>query len=231
MTTQNPSGSGDVDQTLQVALLLAAVGGFLDAVVYLEHGHVFANAMTGNVVLLGIATMSHDGADALHHIAPLLAFLAGVTASKFVRVRLPRAAHPVALLLEIAALLVVGWLPPNFPQMVFTSMVAFVSALQVASFRHVGVLSYNSTFITGNLRDTAEGLYDGWVRGTLKDDERAAARDKARSMGVICACFLAGAVAGAVAAPRLNNRSFWLAEPLLLVVLGILLQRGCAARA
>jgi uncharacterized membrane protein YoaK (UPF0700 family) len=42
------------------ALLLAATGGLLDAVVYLNHGHVFANAMTGNVIFLAIATLGRD---------------------------------------------------------------------------------------------------------------------------------------------------------------------------
>jgi len=31
-------------------MLLAITGGLLDAVVYLNHGHVFANAMSGNVI-------------------------------------------------------------------------------------------------------------------------------------------------------------------------------------
>jgi hypothetical protein len=38
------------------ALLLGTTGGLLD-VVYLNHGHVFANAMTGNVIFLGIAAI------------------------------------------------------------------------------------------------------------------------------------------------------------------------------
>jgi uncharacterized membrane protein YoaK (UPF0700 family) len=42
------------------ALLLGTTGGFLDAVVYLNHGHVFANAMTGNVIFLGIAAIGRN---------------------------------------------------------------------------------------------------------------------------------------------------------------------------
>jgi uncharacterized membrane protein YoaK (UPF0700 family) len=42
------------------AMLLATTGGLLDAVVYLNHGHVFANAMTGNVIFLGIAVLGRD---------------------------------------------------------------------------------------------------------------------------------------------------------------------------
>jgi uncharacterized membrane protein YoaK (UPF0700 family) len=206
-------------EPLPIALLLATTGGLLDAVVYLNHGHVFANAMTGNVVLLGIACLSGDRTDALHHVAPLAAFLVGVLASKFARSRLGRAAHPAALGLEIVALLLVGGLPGRFPEMAFVSIVAFASAIQVASFRRVGDFTYNSTFITGNLRDTAEGAYDALIRGGQDDEASGKALTKARDLGSICACFLAGAVIGALAAPRLHNHSFWLGEPLLVTVL------------
>jgi len=40
--------------TLASGAILAAAGGFLDGLTYVGHGHVFANAMTGNVILLGI---------------------------------------------------------------------------------------------------------------------------------------------------------------------------------
>jgi uncharacterized membrane protein YoaK (UPF0700 family) len=222
MATQPKSEPANTPEPLPMALLLAATGGLLDAVIYLNHGHVFANAMTGNVVLLGIAVLSHDRMSALHHVAPLVAFLVGVAASKFTRSRLGDRALPAALVLEIIVLLLVGWLPVSFPEAAFVSAVAFVSALQVASFRHVGPFSYNSTFITGNLRDTAEGFYDAAVAGKAEPETRQNGIRKARSLGLICLCFLAGAVVGAIAAPRLHSCAFWLVEPLLLTVLAML---------
>ena len=42
-------------ETLPPALLLAVVGGFLDTYTYFTRGGVFANAQTGNMVLLSIA--------------------------------------------------------------------------------------------------------------------------------------------------------------------------------
>ena len=39
-------------ETFRVAALLALVGGFLDAYIYILRGGVFANAQTGNMVLL-----------------------------------------------------------------------------------------------------------------------------------------------------------------------------------
>jgi uncharacterized membrane protein YoaK (UPF0700 family) len=57
------------------------------------------------------------------------------------------------------------------------------------------------------------------VSGTVDRETRHNGVRKARSMALICLCFLGGAVAGAVAAPRLHNFSFWLVEPVLLTVL------------
>jgi uncharacterized membrane protein YoaK (UPF0700 family) len=41
---------------------------------------------------------------------------------------------------------------------------------------------------------------------------------QARALGLVCLCFLAGAILGAWAAPRFGNYSLWLTEPPLLAV-------------
>lgn len=202
---------------LPEAVLLAAIGGLLDAIVYLNDGHVFANAMTGNIVFLGIAILGRNWDKIIPRLIPLVGFFAGVTTSKHLRTRLR--IHPVlfGLGLEIVTIFVLGWLPRSFPQMAFTGIIAYVAAFQVASFRRVDRFAYNSTFLTGNLRDVAEGLYDGLAPySTLEMRERGCTQ--ARDLGLICLCFLVGAILGAWAAPRLGNHSLWLAEPLLLTV-------------
>src|ERR1035437_5390298 len=68
--------------TLGISALLALAGGFLDGFTYVGHGHVFANAMTGNVVLLGINCFSGSWNTALKHLPAILAFLAGVWVSQ-----------------------------------------------------------------------------------------------------------------------------------------------------
>ncbi len=202
--------------TLRDAVLLAATGGLLDTVVYLNHGHVFANAMTGNVVLLGISAVGRKWHEIVPHVVPIGGFLAGVWASKWMRSRLGGRTVLLGVGLEIVVLFAMGWLPRGFPEMTFTAVVAFVAAFQVASFRRVDEFSYNSTFLTANLRDVTEGLYDAGESGDVETKNKGFA--KARDLGLICVCFLAGAVVGAWCAPRLGNHSLWLAEPLLLIV-------------
>jgi uncharacterized membrane protein YoaK (UPF0700 family) len=223
MPTASKDEPANVPELLPTALLLAATGGLLDAVTYMNHGHVFANAMTGNTIFLGISMLTRDWIGVLQHTVPLVAFFAGIVTSKFMRARLGLAARPVGIALEIGTLAVMGALPAGFPEMLFVAMVAFASSLQMASFRHVGAFSYNSTFLTGNLRDAAEGLYDALAPGATDRAARRTALSKACELGLICLCFLVGAMVGAMAAPRLRNHSYWLPEPLLLMVLAGLL--------
>jgi uncharacterized membrane protein YoaK (UPF0700 family) len=201
---------------LSDALILASTGGLLDAFVYLNHGHVFANTMTGNVVLLGIAILGHQWREVVPHLVPILGFFAGVSSSRHLRTRSNRAVT-IALAFEIITLFALGWMPASFPDTLFTAIVAYVAAFQVTSFRHVNQLSFNSTFITGNLRNAIEGVHDALDPfGT--PDTREKGRAQGLALGLICLCFLAGAVLGAWAAPHLANRSLWLTEPLLFFV-------------
>jgi uncharacterized membrane protein YoaK (UPF0700 family) len=202
---------------LSDAMLLASTGGLLDAVVYINHGHVFANAMTGNVIFLGIAAVGRKWEEIIPHLVPLGGFFAGVLTSKHMRSRLGARSILLGLTLEILTLFALGWFPGSVPQMAFTAVIAYVAAFQVASFRRVDRFPYNSTFVTGNLRDVAEGFYDAVTSNT--SDTREKGVTQARDLSLICLCFLAGAIFGAWAAPRFGNHSLWFTEPLLLGVL------------
>lgn len=210
------------------AVLLAATGGLLDAVVYLDHGHVFANAMTGNTIFLGIAAIQGDWMQVLRHLVPIVGFLAGVVAARLIQQTHSASLRHSALLvltLEAAALFGIGLLPAGFPQLAFTATVAFVSAFQVATFRRVRRFTYNSTFITGNLRMVAEGAFD-WFFTPVPDDEnhqaeelRAKGRAQTLKLGAICFSFLLGALLGAYVAPRFPHHAILFAEPFLLATL------------
>src|SRR4051794_11093435 len=65
------------DETVQVALLLAFAGGYLDAYTWIIHG-VMANAQTANLVLLWVHGSSGNWPEALHFVPPILAFVVGV---------------------------------------------------------------------------------------------------------------------------------------------------------
>ncbi|MFD9895810.1 YoaK family protein [Amycolatopsis sp. NPDC059027] len=205
--------------TLRLAALLAVAGGFLDSFTFVAHGGVFANAQTGNVVLLGVFAARGDGADALSHLPPLLAFVAGVAVAE--TVTHPRVApwlrRPlrVALLAEIVVLAVIGFLPDSFSSTTIVLIVSFVAALQNSTFGKLGDWAVNTTMTTGNLRTATKAAY----RAVFREEPGAAAQ--ARAFGAICLSFLAGAGLGALVTAWLGNRAAWGAA--LLLCAGMLL--------
>jgi uncharacterized membrane protein YoaK (UPF0700 family) len=207
------------------ASLLAAAGGYLDSFTYLGHGGVFANAMTGNVVLLGINCISGDWRTGLRHLPPIVAFVLGIAVASIFGLaaveRHVRSRYLISLVVEIALLLGLSLLPRHTPNFWITTTIAFAGSVQVATFRKVNGQSYNSTFTTGNLRTLSEGLVT-WFSPERKPGTGRLIRD----FTSICAAFLAGATAGAFATPRLYNHALWIDVALLLVVLARVLNRS-----
>ncbi|WP_422129584.1 YoaK family protein [Streptomyces misionensis] len=204
---------------MRLGVLLALVGGGLDAYTYLGRGGVFANAQTGNVVLLGVAVAGRQWAEALRHIPPIIAFVLGVLVAESLkrpgvaaRVRWPARA---ALVLEILVLFCVGLLPGGTADTAATVLVAFSASLQVAMFRTLVDTAYSTAMTTGNLRTATQSAYLAFV-----EHDRAAAR-RARRFSAVIGGFLAGAVAGGVLTHWEGVRAVWALAGLL--ALGLVL--------
>ena len=162
------------------SIFLAMSGGFQDAYTYFTRDKVFSNAQTGNVVLMSQHFMMGEWKDGLKYLLPLLAFAFGVLAAERIQAqfRFARRLHwrQGILLLEIAILLIVGFLPQTL-NMTATILVSFSCAMQVQAFRKVDGYSYASTMCIGNLRSgTASlsmylsvryGVHVIWVSGGL----------------------------------------------------------------
>ena len=72
-------------ETLIVALFLAFSGGFQDAYTFIVRDHVFANAQTGNIVLMSTNLIKGDYAAVIRYLMPVCAFAAGVLAADLCR--------------------------------------------------------------------------------------------------------------------------------------------------
>ncbi len=153
------------EQQLAVGLLLAVVGGFLDTYTYFTRGGVFANAQTGNMVLLSIAAAQGDFGRAGQYLIPILAFTLGVMATEGLRARAEKkgqaAGHwqRTVLLIEAAILAVVGLLPPEVPNFLVNVTVSFLCSMQVNGFRLLEGMPYATTMCTGNLRSGSHHLW------------------------------------------------------------------------
>jgi uncharacterized membrane protein YoaK (UPF0700 family) len=181
------------DEALQIAGLLAFVGGYLEAYTWITH-HVFANAQSANLVFLSVYATSGDWQAASRYVPPLLAFAAGVILACWLRWVVPRRAARISTLLEIVFLFMVAIVHNRLSEIAGTLGLSLVAAFQTVSFPRVEGMSYNSVMVTGNFRQTIEGLFDAWAG-------KPATRPFRRPyiFGAMCVTFGAGAATGAFA--------------------------------
>ena len=156
---------GQISDSLRLGTVLTLAGGLQDAYSYNCRGQVFANAQTGNIVLLGQSLAGGQWAVALHYVFPLLAFLAGVYASEWVRHlgRHSRTLHwrQTVLLVEIALLIAAGFLPQAMNPLA-NALMSFACAMQVDSFRKFRGVPCATTMCIGNMRSGMDSLCS-WV--------------------------------------------------------------------
>lgn len=189
--------------------LLTLSGGLQDAYTYLRRGKVFANAQTGNIVLLGQSLFDGDWGRAARYLLPVLAFALGVAAAEAIRVRRPRWQRRV-LLWEILLLFLVGFIPHSLDQLA-NALVSFSCAMQVQAFRKVEGFVFASTMCIGNLRSGMESLCAFLRTGDHQE------RRKARLYFFLIFLFALGAEAGSLAAELLDLPAIWLSCVLLAV--------------
>lgn len=203
------------ERLLPVALLTLS-GGLQDAYTYLRRGQVFANAQTGNIVLLGQSLFDGDWNRAARYLLPLTAFALGVAAAELLRLR-PSRLHwqRRVLLWEIFLLFLVGFIPHSLDQLA-NALVSFSCAMQVQSFRKMEGFPFASTMCIGNLRSGMEALCT-----FLRTGDR---REGQKTRLYFCAIFLfaLGAEVGSLAAERLDLPAIWLSCALLAAGFGLL---------
>jgi uncharacterized membrane protein YoaK (UPF0700 family) len=209
-----------------VGLLLALVGGYLDAYTYVSRGGVFANAQTGNMVLLAVRLLDGEAGRAISYLIPILAFAAGVFVAEAIRRAHRDAARfhwrQTVLLIEAATLLAVAFVPASGDWLANVA-VAFVSSLQVQSFRKLNGNPYATTMCTGNLRSASELL----SRYALEGD-RTALRGALTYLPVI-ALFIVGAGVGALASRAMGMAAALPAIAPLAVALVLMVRRAPGA--
>ena len=67
-----------MSESLLIGTLLAVSGGLMDAYSYLFRGQVFANAQTGNILLLSVHVTQQEWRLALQYACPVIAFSIGI---------------------------------------------------------------------------------------------------------------------------------------------------------
>jgi len=203
--------------SIYLGVLLAGVGGFLDAYTYISRGGVFANAQTGNMVLLAVKAANNDWIGALHFIPPILAFILGVLVSEMVKIpHVREVLHSYRrsiLILECTVLIIVGFLPKSVPNIVVTVCIAFVSSLQISTFNKLDKWAYNSTMTTGSLRTAVQAAY------MAIKEHNAEAKKQFKEFFVIIISFIFGAFTGTFSTAHIGNPSIHIAGGILIIAI------------
>lgn len=150
-----------MSESFSTAAFLSISGGLQDAYTYLARGEVFANAQTGNIVLLSQHICEGNFRFVFHYLIPLFFFSFGVAAAELIHQKYcdSRRIHwrQLILIAEILLLFLVGFLPESL-NLLANSLVSFACAMQVQTFRKVNSYSFASTMCIGNIRSGMESL-------------------------------------------------------------------------
>lgn len=197
-------------------MLLAVIGGIMDAYSYTVRGGVFATGQTGNLVLVVFGLMNKNYSAMWRAVVPIIAFAVGIFLAQHLLYSVFSKRHihwkRSVLLMEAVLLFAVGFIPRDTPKLIANTMISFSAAMQFCCFRQYGesLSAYASVFCTGNMRSCAENYYKGIVQkepGCLK-----------RAFGYtgILGSFFAGACCVVGLSGVFRERAIWLASLLAL---------------
>lgn len=208
-----------ISESLQMGVILAISGGFMDAYTYVIRGQVFANAQTGNILLFGINLSQGNFNAAVLYLYPVLAFSFGVVMADVVRHRYSgvKRIHwmQITILIEAVMLFAVGFLPQSL-NILANCLVSFACGIQVQSFRTIKGNVISTTMCTGNLRTATQYIckffYDK-DKGLLK-------------MGImyfgITVIFVIGAIMGYKCVQLWQERAIMVSGALMMICFGML---------
>ena len=210
---------------LSAGLTLMVATGFVDVYTYLAHGGVFAEAMTGNFVLIGVGIFDHRAVAFWHPLTAVLAFLVGVGLTQLLSRRTPqdsRVPQLITLVVEVGVLVGVGFLPDGVPSVFITSAIALASGLQIAAFRRLGRAQFTTTVMTTNALHAADAVWRAVHSGAAED--RAAAGRLVAGVGA----FFAGVLVGGLLTHLLGSPAAWVVAGVFLIA-GLLYWRRSGA--
>ena len=208
------SHHGQMSESFLTAVFLSLSGGLQDAYTYLFRGKVFANAQTGNIVLLSANLMDGNWERVLHYLVPLCAFALGVLTAEKMRERFRemRTLHwrQLVVLGEGLLLFLVGFLPQE-QNLLANAIVSFACAMQVQAFRKVNGYAFASTMCIGNMRRGMDSLCS-WVL-----NRNPAALKKSLYYWGIILLFALGAGLGSLTLDLCGAKAIWFSCLLLAV--------------
>ena len=211
---KNNGFHGQMSDKFRSAVFIILSGGFQDAYTYCCRDGVFANAQTGNIVLMSSALFRGEWDKVVKYLVPIISFLIGIAVAELVHVHYKRYERihwrQIVLIEEIVLLFIVGFIPETMNALA-NALVSFVCALQVQTFHKIHGQPYASTMCIGNMRSGMESLC-----AFLRSHDREALTKSLTYFGVI-GVFASGAGIGSVLSTSIGHGIIWVCCGLLMV--------------
>lgn len=206
-----------ISESIEMGVIMALAGGFMDAYSYIGRGGVFANAQTGNMLLAAVNLSSGDPSSSLRHLFPVIAFALGIMMADLVHERFVSVLHwrQETVLVEAAILFVVSCLPES-QNLLANCLTSLACGMQVESFRKIHGHGIATTMCIGNLRSALQNVDDFIIthnRGFLFNG--------LLYFGVI-AMFMTGAVLGNACIGWFGLRAIAVASTLLALAFSVM---------
>lgn len=195
-------------------LLLTFTGGFFDVYTYLIRGGVFANAHTGNLVLIGVSIA--EGKDPICYLIPVISFILGVLTAHLLKDRIHGSLKwlTIILAIETAVIFAVGMLPEKEGfQNLSNICVSFITAIQYGAFRKLGDYPFATTMCTGMLRSAADHLNAFLCQ---KDKSELV---RTLSYFAVVMVFISGALFGSLMCSLLREKAVWICGLVFIAVI------------
>lgn len=147
--------------TLKVASLLTFIGGFLEIYSFLLKGKVFATTMTGNIILMIYNIYNLDFVSIPKYLFPIVSFCIGIIYVEYIKQKFSNYSihwREFIIAMEIFLVLIVFLFKKEYFNIFTTSIIGFMSAIQIQSFKKTEDSIYMSTMLTGNTRKLIESI-------------------------------------------------------------------------
>lgn len=200
-----------ISESVKLGIILSLSGGLMDAYSYIERGKVFANAQTGNMLLLGVNIAEGQYSLIVHYLFPILAFTLGIALSEWIHMKQTKLHwRQIAVVMEAIILIGVSFIPLNM-NLLANSLTSLACGIQVESFRKIHGNMVATTMCIGNLRSGTENMCLFFQTGEVKHLKKVLLY-----FGIII-CFIIGAILGNVFIKLWHQKAILCSSLLLLI--------------
>lgn len=220
-----PGAKGRAAGPASLAMTLAGVAGFVDAVGATLLGGLFVSFMSGNTTTAGLSLGHGEWARALHAGLPVPLYVLGAVCGTLLLGQAGHRARPLAFLMTALFLSLFGLFAHASPEAgwkqgaVATALLVFPMGVMNAMLRSVGRASVGLTYITGSLSSFAETLA-GFLAGQAGPGDRR----KLRLYGGLWFSFFLGAALGGLTVLHWSARAVAVPALLLLALAAVTLR-------